>query len=566
MNNSVWAYEIIHQLTSQGVIDFCLGSGSRSTPLVLAAAHHPAAKIWAHFDERGLGFFALGLAKSSKRAVAIIVTSGTAVGNLFPAVMEAFHDNVPLILLTADRPPELRDCGANQTTDQVKLFSSFVHWQVDLPCPFPSSERYLASTLSYAIHLAKNRFRGPVQINCMLREPLHLPFSDCDRSRHPHSMIHQIGCNLPDPTSISTWTNMFQGIAEGIIVCGHTVESIPSAVELTKRLQWPLFADITSPLRPDSHPFYEWTLHAFSDHYPQAILHLGGRIVSKKLLAWFTKACESNSSTLYCQVDDSIQRFDPSHCLTHRFDVEPEAFCKALLTQIPQNEPSSWKQKWDAWGQMIQDHLDEMIPLKGALSEPALVRLLNVANREHLPLFCSNSMPIRDANSLIFSTSAFANRGLSGIDGNIATAAGIAQGMQKATIALLGDLTTLHDLNSLAFLSKNSYPLFIVIINNGGGGIFSFLPIAGQTEHFEELLAHAHEISFRQAAQMFGLPYHCPDSLEDLASLLNDFREQPCSCIVEVKTERSANYDLHQKIQQAVCSIHYHENTTVPSS
>ena len=165
-NNATWSKLIIHQLYKHGVHHFCLAPGSRSTPLAVAVPEE-GVPYSTHFDERGLGFYALGLAKGSGRPVAIIVTSGTAVGNLMPAVMEAWHDHVPLIVLTADRPPELRDCSANQTTDQVKIFSSFVHWQVDLPCPFPGGERYLASAMSYGVHLAV-RHRCPTS-------QLHVP-------------------------------------------------------------------------------------------------------------------------------------------------------------------------------------------------------------------------------------------------------------------------------------------------------------------------------------------------------------------------------------------------------
>ena len=174
MNNNHWAHCLIDQFIQQGVIDFCIAPGSRSTPLALAAARHPKARINVHFDERGLGFYALGISLARQAPTALIVTSGTAVGNLLPAVMEAYHSHMPLVLLTADRPPELRDCGAMQATDQIKIFQNFTFWHFDLPCPGESlGEEFIRSQAAYAVFQAMRM--GPVHLNCQFREPLFIP-------------------------------------------------------------------------------------------------------------------------------------------------------------------------------------------------------------------------------------------------------------------------------------------------------------------------------------------------------------------------------------------------------
>ncbi|MBI2810842.1 MAG: 2-succinyl-5-enolpyruvyl-6-hydroxy-3-cyclohexene-1-carboxylic-acid synthase [Candidatus Melainabacteria bacterium] len=252
--NEAWARQLIDALIKQGLDYFFIAPGSRSTPLALAVANHPQARHFVHFDERGLCFCAVGYAKATKKPAVVIATSGTAVGNLLPAVMEAFNDHIPLLLLTADRPPELRECGANQTIDQVKLFANCVRWQVELPCADERiSERYLASTIGHAAAMACFPPAGPVHINCMFREPL---FSSPPELAHAKKVHFEQPVLYPSEEAIANWQNVLSETKRGVIIVGSSSHDLSHAVfPLAERLNWPILADIASSLRTDvSHP------------------------------------------------------------------------------------------------------------------------------------------------------------------------------------------------------------------------------------------------------------------------------------------------------------------------
>lgn len=565
MNNLTWARLIIQQLLEQGVHHFCLAPGSRSTPLAVALAEEKDAAYTTHFDERGLGFYALGLSKGCDRPVGIIVTSGTAVGNLMPAVMEAWHDHVPLILLTADRPPELRDCGANQTTDQVKIFTSFVHFQVDLSCPFSGGERYLASTMGYGVHVALKQGRGPVHFNCMFREPL-LGATEALPTVTPTRY-----CQDSLSTNTSTTETLAAAISQhehGVIVCGQRTDSSSStaALELAEHLQWPLLADISSGLRgnpsPAAIPYYDFLLKGECDLKPTAILHCGGRLVSRTLMEW----CHKAGAPLYVHIDDRPSRLDPQHAFTHHFQVDAQELCAKLAQHIPQKSSWPWLSEWQQRAALVTESIQTLLPSIESCTEPGLIHTLREHIHSDVALFLANSMPVRDANLFLFREAAmgpvFTNRGLSGIDGNIATVAGLAEGLAKPTIAIIGDLAALHDLNSFALIRKARVPILLIVINNSGAGIFSFLPHLAKAPNFEELFAHHHDWEFARAAAMFSIPYQAPPSMCDLDTAIKDFCNQPSTCVLELRTERKANHELHQVIDAKVAESLSHRLTS----
>lgn len=549
-NNATWSKLIIHQLYKHGVHHFCLAPGSRSTPLAVAVPEE-GVPYSTHFDERGLGFYALGLAKGSGRPVAIIVTSGTAVGNLMPAVMEAWHDHVPLIVLTADRPPELRDCSANQTTDQVKIFSSFVHWQVDLPCPFPGGERYLASAMSYGVHLAV-RHRGPIHLNCMFREPLYASPESLPNMQATKYLPHH-----PDVSGTAeTLADELSRHERGIIICGDQTDR--EALSLAEHLQWPLFAEVNSGLRgmasTTAIPYYEHILKSGCGLVPTAVLHCGGRLISKTLMEW----CQKLGVQLYAHVDGRPGRLDPYHIATHRIYADAGAVSSALIKRLSSHGDTSWLMEWKTHSSLIGQALREHLDAQDQCTEPGLMHELRGKIDTRHSLFLANSMPIRDANFFLFPNEdmgpVFANRGLSGIDGNIATAAGLAKGTGKPTIAVIGDLAALHDLNSLSLIEKSNVPVLLIVINNRGAGIFSFLPNIAKSPHFEEIFAHRHEWEFEGGAGMFSLPYQGASTREDLNAVLEEFCRNPKSGLLELSTERIANHKLHLEIEASIQS------------
>lgn len=491
---------LIDQLIQQGVGSFCMAPGSRSTPLMLAAVSHPKAKTHVHYDERGLGFFALGIAKASQKPVAIIVTSGTALGNLFPSVMEAYHSHTPLILLTADRPHELRNAGANQTCDQIKLFQPFVHFQTDLPTS--CDEKTIRSIGAQAYFAAK----GPVHLNCPFKEPLFEEIKPVEG--RPIEIVEPRLVIDPYRTKKS----------KGLILVGQlpSLKDTRAVLALANRLQWPVFADILSNAR--SYPtkeqikYFDW-IHKPT---PDFVLHFGKRMTSKKVLEWLKEILVE-----YIHISPWPDLEDPERILTSRVQADIGEFCKLFEGGHDLQWLSSWEDK------------EPLFEEEGTFTEVHAMRHIANVLPEEFGVFLGNGMPIRDADHFLFPKHChrfFANRGLSGIDGNIATLAGVANEMP--ILGFIGDQAALHDLNSLPLLKKTKHQVILIISNNFGGGIFHHLSIA-KSAHFEEFWAAAHELRFEKAAQMFDIPYTSFDQLDKVLTQ---------TTILELITNRKQNY------------------------
>lgn len=524
MNEAAW---IIDQLVLQGVSHFCIAPGSRSTPLVLAAADHPDAQTHVHFDERGLAFFALGLSQGLRVPAALISTSGTAAGNLLPAVMEAHQTQTPLILLTADRPHELRDCGANQTTDQIKLFQPFVRWQCDLPSAL--SESYFRSAVAQALFHATQNPPGPVHLNCPLREPFSLQKTSFSRGKS--IPLHLSSCT---PATLPS----YRSSARGVLLVGRLPhpDDIHPILSLAKRLQWPVCADILSNARctptPEQIRHYDWIFKRGCPLKPDLILHFGERLTSKKSLDWIRQDCP------YVHVGPYPHLLDPARRLTARIQSDAAPFCFSFEASTDPDWLPSWKTLDEELNTLVSSHFASA-PQTEASAHRALSKLLP----PHTSVFLGNGMPIRDADHFLFPERArgfFSNRGLSGIDGNIATAAGLAQ--STPLLALIGDQACLHDLNSLPLLNSTPHPLILIASNNFGSGIFHHLPIA-TSPHFERYFAAPHNWTFEKAAEMFGIPYHATDSLASIPSQ---------TCLIELFTDRAQNHQF-QKDLEASC-------------
>ena len=520
-------WPLIDQLVQQGVEQFFLAPGSRNTPLVLAVSNHPKAILHTHFDERGLGFYALGCALATAKPVAIIVTSGTAVGNLLPAVMEAHHSSIPLILLTADRPCELRDTAANQTTDQLKIFQNFVRFQCDLDISIPQPA--VRSKAAQSVYRSLHPHPGPVHINCPAREPFF-----------PHHCDWLQGSPIALEAAISSVCLPKELPSQGIILLGRTTES-KIALQLAKELGWPVFADILSQARLEESEcqirHFDWLLHEAPA--PACILHIGERLTSKKLLEWLT----ANPPSQYWHISANAHWQDPSHLITGRIHAH-----LADTHFVNQIDPH-WLPRWKTLDRQIDSKLS---PNSALFTETTVFQLLSQQRLEEWAIFLANSMPIREADWFLFPKLAkgfFANRGLSGIDGNIATIAGISRGLQAPVLAVIGDLTALHDLNSLALLKHR--PIVLVISNNQGGGIFSHLPVANEP-HFETLWAFSHPHSFAHAAQLFDIPYTLVDDAETWQAAISTALQHKTAQIIDNKTCRHTNAANHKLLRQQV--------------
>jgi len=549
MNNNGWSHCLIDQLIQQGVVNFCIAPGSRSTPLALAAARHPKANVKVHFDERGLGFYALGMSLTKQFPTAIIVTSGTAVGNLLPAVMEAYHSHVPLILLTADRPAELRDSGAQQSTDQIKIFHNFVLWQADLPCPDESlTEDFIRSQAAFAVFQAMRK--GPVHLNCQFREPLFMlaePQKEglCQAYFSPHLEI--------DSQAANHCSHQLQQAKQGVILIGrlpHGYDLSP-ILSLARRLSWPIWGDLLSQIRcqkktDESIVHFDLAIRSKMAPNPDLILHLGGSFISKDLMEWIKR---SQVPTLH--VHSHPERIDPLHCRPTRIYADPARFCQAL--SINKNPDRTWLNRFKIIDALIDKNIDAHFSAPHLFTEADMMRSLGAQLPGNWSLFLSNSMPIRDANRFFFPRNPkfiFANRGLAGIDGQIATAAGIACSLKTPLLAIIGDQSCLYDLNSISLLTKIDTPFLLIISNNFGGGIFSQLPVAQEPDHFEKLFGLPHAWQFDRIAQMFDLPYRCASSNDwgEIFSISKAF-------ILEVNTSREENRCFKKKLESKESSL-----------
>ncbi len=548
--NASWGRHIIDQLIAQGVDYFCLAPGFRCTPLALAIAQHPRAKHFVHFDERGLGFHALGYAKATGRAAAIIVTSGTALGNLYPAVMEASLTHTPMVLLTADRPAALRETMANQTCDQIKFFGSYVGYTFDLPTPtLQIPPHFLAKTVAQAAFRARS---GPVHLNCPFPEPF---FGKKESFFQP-----QDPCFYGETESFATapcikeWAHRLNDAENGVIILGALAHpsSYRGVEALAQRLGWPILPDIISSYRQlgrRSHMvrYFDTILKALPNQRADLILHIGNQCVSKVMNNWV--AAHAGKPILHAS--PFPERCDPHHIVTHRLVSDPLALCTELLPHLPQRE-GGWVHEWLDYSKSVEEKLESFFPEDGPINEINLVLQLKPFLEPGRGLFLANSMPIRDADRFLFPEQPcgpiFASRGLSGIDGNIATCAGIAQEMPL--IALIGDQTALHDLNSLAQLKKTRHRVSLIVINNAGGGIFSFVAIPEIADTF---FANPHPFNFEKAAALFDIPYSTVQRSDELIHCLEEERTQ----LIEIKTDRAENVALHRTIEEELCSFSY---------
>jgi len=572
--NRRWAGLIIDELVRCGVTQFFIAPGSRSTPLVVAITENPDARSTIHFDERGAAFMALGYGRATGAAAAWITTSGTAVANGLPAVIEAATDGVPLILLTADRPPELRETGANQTIDQVKIFGGYPAWFADLPTPDALIDpSFIRSTVDQAVYRTRRAPGGVVHLNCMFREPLVAEAHDTGEAALEGSNLRSHGplttygeASAHFDTESTGYLRKAIGAPRGVIIAGKLKGPAEgtAARALAERLGWPLFADIGSFCRlgcdsPAIIPYFDRVLASgsFRCQPPQTVIHLGGRCVSKHLLQYLDEVRPDD----FIVVRDDPKRFDPTHQATLRIEADVVSFCTNSIRALDDStlRPHSSPAFLSAWKEASR--LTEMVltgweSTQKELSEPLIARLLSQNIAPGSALVLANSMPVRDMDMFADSNGAKVftamNRGASGIDGTIATAAGVAIGTKMPVALLIGDLAMLHDLNSLAALSHLETPVVLVVVNNDGGGIFHFLPIAKHEEVFEPAFTAPHGLSFEQAARMFGLPYTCP---RDPAAFVAAFREGlsgSSSMIIEIRTDRDANATLHRELTRLV--------------
>ncbi|BAN34211.1 hypothetical protein SCD_n00362 [Sulfuricella denitrificans skB26] len=555
--NLRWAMALVDRLVASGVQHAVISPGSRSTPLTLACLRHPHLRTWIQVDERSAGFFALGLSKADRRPVVLICTSGSAPANWFPAVIEANHGLTPLILLTADRPPELRDCGANQTIDQVKLFGGQVRASHELPLAETTvaALQNLGWLAARAVDQSCWPLPGPVHINVPLREPLvpsgALP--EYEVAAKPKTVSYP--AMLPPADEISRWATELSG-RPGLIVCGESEYSdgFPAALaQLALQLACPVLADPLSNLRfgvhDRSHIFsrYDAFLRCTGfagTHSPEWVLRFGTMPVSRQLQNTLA-ACTGATHFLV----EAYGRWpDPLHLTTRLLRADADAVCAALVAAQPFPAPVAWLEDFAAEEQRAAGLAQTSVkPIEAKVVESLIHQLAGGC------LFSGNSMAIRDLDNFASGGEAslriIGNRGASGIDGNVSTALGLCAALGKPVVALLGDLAFYHDMNGL--LAARGLNITFVVLNNGGGGIFSYLPQAG-LEEFERGWLTPTDLDFSHAARMYGLDYQKVKCSDDFDAALAAALEHAGPDLIEVTVDREVSVAGHMTYWAAV--------------
>lgn len=569
----LWTQLLVEELVRCGVKTFFVAPGSRSTPLTAAAARHPDTEVVLHVDERGTAFAALGVGRTTQRPAAWITTSGTAVANGFPAVVEAAMDGVPMVLLTADRPPELRDTGANQTIDQVKIFGDYVCWQAEVPPPTNEIDpSYVLTTVDQAVHQSLRKPAGPVHLNCAFRKPLEPVETEAavDVSSSVRTWAEEESpfTQYPSPKGrpsdgeLDGLAEALQGLEKGLVVAGRldSSEEAEAVLRLARGLDWPLFPDLTSRLRLGSlkditHvPYGDLVLtsEAFQEvHAPQAVLQVGGRFTSKRLRQFL----KSSSPEVRAVVRPSPARVDPDHRATHHVEADISAFAEGLCSRLDSHDVASgWAEEWRTANESALRVIERHVEDARQITEPLVASLVSRNVPSDHALVAASSMPVRDLNRHAVTTGpavpVYANRGASGIDGTVSTAAGIAQGRGGPVTLLIGDLALWHDLNGLAFLRER--PVVVVVVNNDGGGIFHFLPIRDHEQVFDPYFTTPHGRSFEDAASTFDLAYSQPETPSAFVEAYSQACERSGASLIEVQTDREVNLHVHETVESDV--------------
>lgn len=573
--NTIWAEAFVNELVSCGIRYASLSPGSRNTPLTLAFAGNKNIKSFVHVDERSSGFFALGLAKSINSPVAVVCTSGTATAELYPAIIEAYQQRVPLIICTADRPAELRGRGANQTINQNNMYKNHIRWFYDtgLPAPIIKDITDLKAATRLAVNKCMIIAKGPVHINFPFKKPFE-PSTFTDEVDEK-SLIFNKKALVKDKSLLEKkivqyskrpWFKSIYKLitskVKGIIICGpgnFNREFIKECNNLSIKLGYPIFADGASQLRFGFHnksnivTNFDALLRSsnFSNKIqPEVIIQFGRTVISKGLET-FLKSCPAERY----MINEYGDWFDPAGKARAAYKSEPQQFCKEMNNLLDLNK---FKRELTDWQSFILNAenksskiRNDIINKTSFLNECRIIEeiLEIVPNGSNIML--SNSMPIRDfdyfasiKNKLI---NVYNNRGASGIDGISSTAFGISAANNKPTVLLTGDLAFYYDLNSLLISQKIKRSLTIVLVNNNGGGIFEVLPISNYGKIFKDYFVVPHKLNFLKLVDAYGGNFYSVKNWQQFRKHFNQSTKKKTLTVIEIKTNAVQSLKLRRK-------------------
>ncbi|MBI9074921.1 MAG: 2-succinyl-5-enolpyruvyl-6-hydroxy-3-cyclohexene-1-carboxylic-acid synthase [Desulfatibacillum sp.] len=520
--NVLWASVLVEELCRNGLDTFFVSPGNRNAPLAAALAHNAQAKIFSCMDERGAAYRALGFAKATGKPGVVVCTSGTALANYYPAVIEAFRDTLPLVVLSADRPPELAGSDANQTIMQEGIYAHYCLESLNLPCPDPAYP--LVALAAKICHIARVK-EGPAHINCRFRDPLipaqapSGPVQESVLSEAGHyfektgpATVHApVSRTCPDLAAIK---DILKKTRRGLLVIGRleNSEDREGAKTLASMLGWPVFCDVASALKGTAGDLELFALDhprcvsLIKDYNPDTILQLGTGLVSKHYYA----AILQGDAQHVIQVSPRQGHRDPSFRVSMKVKAGAGDFFRSLGDSSRISQDKSAALVLIDSLQQVESDIKQATP-KDVLSFPLIADIINRRIPAGEALFPGNSNTIRafdmaepPANRGV---QVVTNRGVSGIEGNVATSLGFSEGLGRRVTAVMGDVSLLHDLNSLAMLADSRASVIVVVVNNQGGRIFERLPIQDFPEIANPMMTTPHGFAFYHAAHMFNLPY-----------------------------------------------------------
>ncbi len=581
--NVFWASIFVDELARAGLRHAVIAPGSRSTPLALAFATHPEIAVVSLLDERGAAFFALGMARAKKQPVAVLSSSGTATANFFPAVIEAHQMRVPLIVLTADRPHEVRQSGANQTIDQIKLYGDHVRWFFDMPLPEARPPDHVLRALRQlavrAVAEATGIPHGPVHLNVPFRKPLEptpvphdipnpLPATSGYQGRpngRPFTLVRR-GRLIPTDDDVAWLSQLMRTTPRGIFVLGKqplSDETVDAIARLAQITGYPILADALSGARFGPHVGYmRVEICTGYEHYlaflpdrliPDLIVHIGGMPVS----AHMERFLADTEATRVMISEDGVWE-DAVHTAHHWIQADGYALFEALCVALEGRRTTilGWASAWQALDKMVEQAITQARKTYPDAEEFAVADVLDTLPEESA-LVVGNSLPVRHLDmfgrAIHRRIRVFANRGASGIDGVISTALGIAAARpDHPTVLVIGDVSFYHDMNALLAVERAGVRnLHIVVLNNGGGAIFKRLPIAAYDPPFQELFYTAHTMRFQPVAEMFGMAYVQTSSRARVRTALDSALAMETPTLIEFLS----NPDFSEQVRQAMRNL-----------
>ncbi len=558
--NFRWAGAIVDGLFQSGVAHAVISPGSRSTPLTLACVRHPGMRSWLVPDERSAAFFALGLSKARDGLAVVIATSGSAPANWYPAVIEASQDMQPLVLLSADRPEELQACGANQTVDQIHLFGRHVRtfFALSDPDDSPAGLHHARTRAAQAVDGCRWPVPGPVHINVPFREPLVPDGGSLEPVRGAAFVPVAVQPRLaPAEADIRELGERLSG-RRGLIVCGRGdfADGFPDAVvALARRLACPVLADPLSGLRFGGHDRSQVMtrydgflrgLNSAADYRAEWVLRFGGTPTSKTLQQYLGGLGVATSIL----VVPCGPWPDPGEVCGQTMHADPELVCQALMGV----EPEAASPRWLEGFQHLEQGAAEGLPVSGSAPIEAEVMAVLARRLEAgATLFCGNSLVVRDADSFLAGGEqdlrVVGNRGVSGIDGNVSTVLGLAAVGRGTVVGLLGDLALYHDMNGL--IAAREVDATLVVFNNGGGGIFGYLPQRDLPE-FEQYWLSPTALDVGRIAKLYSLRHRPVEDAASFEQALMSSLDSPGVDLIEVLVDRQESFARHQAYWKAI--------------